>query len=281
MSEHVITYHPDKQSIEQNYQNLMSSMEDDIDAPTPSILDSVIDFVGKYYAIRFNSEKHGCAVIALMSEMALLSQYDKYLYEDNTPFNSCDYVPMMLEMEKYGDKLLLLMISGVKNNIDILTKNTSNISHLFYRVGFCPITDFEYRLPIIEAKMENPLIGKDFGERTNKLIQIYWDLLQKLENHLNVKVGKSDKHTWIVEHLSFQREKDDDDNPEWKALLQAFYKVRDEHIHHEESKKEDQQRQLNAIKEEKEKLEQALNPLQRKIEELTKTISKLEQNLNK
>ena len=253
-----MSYTPDKDMIEKARIETVSHASRR-SRPDPLLVDA-----GKYFT---NLSDHGWTVDAIMSEAALLRQYE-LLMCDYGQFGFSDYNRMVNEISLRSDKLLLIMISDVKNTIDILTGNTSNISYLFYRGHATEISNFEYRLPIIEAKMEKPLLH-------NAYIDVYWDLLQKLEAHLDTKVGKSNKHKWIVQHLSFEREKDD--APE-SNKLRAFYKVRDERIRQEASKKE-KPKLSDEEKEQLANLQRSLTVLSKMVADVTKSVADLAENI--
>ena len=219
----------------------------------------------KYF---FDSSRYTCDTDELVSEAELLRQYDQCI-NDAGLFGFMNYYNMVIEIMDRSSKLLLIMISDVKNTIDMLSGNESNISYLFYRGDESgEITNFEYRLPIIEAKMECPL------RPSNPYIKVYWDLLQKLEAQLDARVGKKDKHEWIVKHLSFEREKDD--NPEWDVRLQGFYEVRDERMRQEGLKKEDVKKESPKLSDEQ--MEQLAN-LQRSLTVLSNMVTDLSKSI--
>jgi len=283
------TYAPCAEIIERNHYCAIKALE-----TADGSIHPVIDIADKYFASKPEEINYYLYDIAnnILSDMSLMSHFQKCLdgCEELGEFNGSYkfYEPLQL-MLKHSNKLLLYMIVDVKTLIDKLTKNTSNISHLFHngKRSFI-ITEDKYCIPIIEAHMENPCYKNDFGKTTNKLIQIHYDLLERLENQLAAKIAADkdeDKHAWITERLSFDNNEkaDYDDNPSWRKNLDSFYKVRDEQIRQKESKKNDEQlelrEELHILMEEKAKAICERDFQQQKSEELAKAIAEVERKL--
>lgn len=275
------TYTPSVKIVEEKYNKAIKNLE-----KVDGSIHPVIDIADKYFASKPKEVDYYLYDMAnnILSDMSLMSHLQKSFdgTEELGEFNGADvfYEPLRL-MLKHSNKLLLYMIVEVKSLINGLTKNTSNISHLFHNgERKFIITEVKYCIPIIETHMENPCYKHDFGKVTNKLIQIQYDLLERLENQLTAKIADDngeDKHTWIAECLSY--DSDDavyDNNLKWRKNLDAFYKVRDEQIQNMKDENEERERQLK-IK--REKLQSEYEMLQRRTEKLKKLIAENEKEL--
>ena len=101
--------------------------------------------------------------------------------------------------------LAMYAIAKIKDNIDVITNYRTNLSHLFYRGSLCINYHYiDYLEPIVETKMDNPIILYPLDSHTNKeceLIRRQWWILQKLEKIIDDAVGDRDRHKWIHEHL--------------------------------------------------------------------------------
>lgn len=101
--------------------------------------------------------------------------------------------------------LAMFAIAKIKDNIDVITNYTTNLSHLFYR-GSLDINrhDIDYLEPIIVTKMDEPTILHSWrgSNQERELVRRQWWILQKLEKVIDDAVGdRGDRPKWIHEHL--------------------------------------------------------------------------------
>lgn len=100
--------------------------------------------------------------------------------------------------------LAMYAIAKIKDNIDIITNCRTKLSHLFYRGSLCiNFDDIDYLEPIIETKMNDPLIlyPCDGVNPERELVHRQWQILQKLEKIIDDAVGDENRHEWIHKHL--------------------------------------------------------------------------------